>query len=411
MARKPSKSPQRSPVHDRKANINYELQYTRWLLTVLGIWQLISNNVTRLTKVSSLFLIVLSIFAISFVLIPLVMFALTRVKTLRGRFTFIGPVGFRISNLLKLLTMAYRADVIKECIDQIKSDWLEVIIENEREAMLKSVELGRSLTVICAVFMFSSGTFFHVGMPLLKPRKVNALNVTIRPHLYPGYDVFVDSQASPAYEIIFAAHCFCAAGGYTIVTAACNLAAVFVSHVSGQVEVIRLKLETLHGSGDREEADVSEQIASIVRCHVKILRFSGNIKTVLREICLVEILLSTVVICWLEFYCLTEWHNSETISIVTYFLLLISLTFNIFIYCYIGQILKDQCESVGLMTYLIDWHRIPRKNILSLAFTISMTHYPRTITAGGLMQLTIQSFGDVMKTSLAYLNMLRAVTA
>ncbi|XP_063995661.1 uncharacterized protein LOC135173017 [Diachasmimorpha longicaudata] len=404
MVHQPSKLSQQTPTHDKKARINHELQYTHWLLTVLGIWPLISNNMTRLAKVSSLVLIAINIFAVAFVLIPLVMFMATRVKTLRGRFTFTGPVSFRISNFLKLVMMAHRADSIKECIDQIKNDWVEVVIKNEQEAMLKSVELGRKLTMICAAFMFSSGTFFHVGMPLLRPRKVNAFNVTIRPHLYPGYDVFVDSQATPAYEIIFAAHCFCAASGYTIVTAACNLAAVFVSHISGQVEVIRLKLERLHGSGDNKGIDFNEQIASIVRSHVKILRFSEHVKTTLREICLVEILFSTVVICWLEFYCMTEWHNSEAISIVTYFLLLVSLTFNIFIYCYIGQILKDQCESVGLMTYLIDWHRIPSKNILSLAFTISMARCPKTITAGGLMHLTIQSFGDVSNENIVGLS-------
>ncbi|XP_011308547.1 odorant receptor 85b-like [Fopius arisanus] len=398
-------------MSDNDNSITYELQYTRWLLSVLGIWPLISTNVTRLGKLSSLLLMALSIFAISFVLIPLIIYTLTSVKTLRGKFTFIGPVCFRISNLLKLLTMAHRADLIKNCIEQMGNDWLEVIIQEDREVMLKNVNVGRSLTVICAGFMFSSGTFFHVAMPLLRPRKLNAFNITIRPHLYPGYDIFVDSQATPAYEIIFAAHCFSAAGGYTIVTAACNLAAVFVSHVSGQVEVIGLKLQRLHAPGDGQKIDtLGEQIASIVQGHVKILKFSGSIKTVLREICLVEVVLSTLVICWLEFYCLTEWHNSETISIITYFLLLMSLTFNIFIYCYIGQILKDKCESVGLMAYLVDWHRIPTKYILSLAFIISMTRYPRTISAGGLMELTIQSFGDVMKTSLAYLNMMRTLT-
>lgn len=37
-----------------------------------------------------------------------------------------------------------------------------------------------------------------------------------------------------------------------------------------------------------------------------------------------------------------EWENSDAAAILTYFILLISFTFNILIFCYIGELLVEQ---------------------------------------------------------------------
>nr|XP_011308626.1 PREDICTED: uncharacterized protein LOC105269796 [Fopius arisanus] len=320
-----------------------ELQYTQWLLTALGVWSMVSNNVSRKSRVSSLPSVCVILFAIAFTIVPCLMFVTIRMKNLRSRLVFFGPLGFRITNLLKYLFIIYRADILKVCVNHIEADWAEAATKEDQLVMLKSAELGRKLTRMCALFMYSSGIFFH-AMTFLRPRQVDAFNVTIRPHILPGYDFFVNPQLTPTYEIIFGINCLCGAAIYTIVVATCNLAAVFVGHVRGQVQVIRLNLLRLEEYDHRYEnnKDISKGIAFVIRCHVNILRFVGNIRDVLREICLVEVVHSTAVICWLEFFCLTGWKNSEVIFIITYFLLLVSLTFNIFMFCLIGEILDNE---------------------------------------------------------------------
>ncbi|THK33038.1 odorant receptor 4 [Diachasma alloeum] len=386
-----------------------ELQYTQWLLTALGVWPMVSKNVTPKAKVSSFLSVCLILFAIAFTVVPCIMFVTLRMTSMRSRLVFFGPLGFRITNLLKYLFMIYRANILKVCVSRIEADW-SAATEKDQVVMARSAELGRKLTRLCAFFMYGSGIFFH-AMTFLRPRRVDAFNVTIRPHILPGYDLFVNPQVTPTYEIIFGINCLCGAAIYTIVIATCNLAAVFVGHVSGQVQVIRLKLLNLeeYEQNFEKNEDIRKDIAYIVRCHVKMLRY--NVRDVLREICLVEVVHSTTVICWLEFFVLTGWKNSEVIFIVTYFLLLVSLTFNIFMFCYIGEILKNQCASMGHMTYMINWHNMPKENISSLSLIIAMARYPCTITAGGMMELTIRSFGHVMKTSLGYFQMLRTVAA
>ena len=105
-----------------------------------------------------------------------------------------------------------------------------------------------------------------------------------------------------------------------------------------------------------------------------------------------------------------------------------------------------QTVKVGEISYMIDWHRMPGKKSLAIPLMMSMSNSTTKITAGNLIELSISSFGDVsiphdtranvherisaahyphlpikfcyqrfplnkvIKTSVAYLNMLRTFT-
>ncbi|XP_063995662.1 uncharacterized protein LOC135173018 [Diachasmimorpha longicaudata] len=401
------KIPKTRSSRKHNACIEHELQYTRWVLKSLGIWSMVSDDTTNLDRIASFILIILNLFAIVFILIPCLLHMLLKETNPRRRLHLVGPIGFRISNILKYFSIMFRVDIIKQCLNHVENDWSYIDSEVEQKLVMNNVNVGRNLTRLCAIFMFSAGVFYHTVMPLLRKKRINAFNMTIRPHAYPGYDFFIDSQASPTYEIIFVLHCIFAVAGYFMTIAACNLAATFVTHICGQVQIINVKLQNL--TRCTEKSSIAERIASVIKCHVKVLRLSRMIEKILREICMVEVVASTLIICLLEYYCMTEWKDSETASLITYFLLLTALTFNIFIFCYIGEILKDQCQVVGEITYMVEWYQIPSKNSLKLALIIAMARVPQKITAGGMMELTIQSFGSVIKTSVAYLNILRAM--
>lgn len=39
---------------------------------------------------------------------------------------------------------------------------------------------------------------------------------------------------------------------------------------------------------------------------------------------------------------LQEWSNSDSVAIITYGILLTSFSLNVYIYCHVGELLKDQ---------------------------------------------------------------------
>ncbi|XP_034944731.1 odorant receptor 67c-like [Chelonus insularis] len=277
--------------------------------------------------------------------------------------------------------------------------------------MYEYVKLGRKFMTFCTFFMYSGGISYHTVMPFFLNVSPMIGNKTRRPHIYFGYDSVFDSQATPTYEIVFFVHLVGSIITYTLAVAACSLAALFASHICGQVDILNTLLYDLVSDTNQSSKKLLDrQIAVIIKSHVRILRFAEMIEQMLREICLVEVLASTLIICLLEYYFLMEWTNSETIVLVTYIVLIISLSCNMFIFCYIGEILQEQCASIGQSTYMIKWYQLNGKAGLSLMLVIAMANYPLKITAGGLMDLNIRSFGSIIKTSVVYLNMLRTVT-
>ncbi|XP_017885095.1 odorant receptor 22c-like [Ceratina calcarata] len=121
-----------------------------------------------------------------------------------------------------------------------------------------------------------------------------------------------------------------------------------------------------------------------------------------------EFLGCTLDICLVGYYVIMEINDLKTA--ITYVSLLISLTFNIFIFCYIGEIVTENCRKIGEMSYMIEWYRLPGKKKLCCVMIIAMSNSTASLTAGKMVELTINTFANVIKTAVGFLNVLRATT-
>ncbi|XP_046835672.1 uncharacterized protein LOC124431615 isoform X1 [Vespa crabro] len=324
-------------------DIRYALQFCRWVLKPIGIWPLIYDGVTKREIIISIVLGFACVSCLCFVLIPSGLHTLIYEKNINVKLKLFGPVGFCLTSTIKYCYLGIKGKAIGRCIICMEKDWRHIGDEDYRKIMIKHATVGRNLTILCASFLYSGGMSYHTIMPLFSRKRIDE-NHTIRPLTYPGYDHFFESQASPTYEIIFITHCIYALITYNITTATCSLAATFVSHVCGQVQIIISRLDDLIDGKRSKNTLLADRLAVIIQDHVKVLRFSEQVDKVLREVCLMELVASTLIICLLQYYCMTEWTNNDAIAILTYFILLVSFTFNIFIFCYIGELLVNQLE-------------------------------------------------------------------
>ncbi|XP_058805751.1 uncharacterized protein LOC131672506 [Phymastichus coffea] len=104
-----------------------------------------------------------------------------------------------------------------------------------------------------------------------------------------------------------------------------------------------------------------------------------------------------------------DYENRETVASITYSLLLVSCVLNIFMLCYVGEILTEQCESIGYAAYVTDWYRLPRRQAKNLVLLIATTQCPVYLTAGKMFNLSILSFSNLIKAAASYLEILRTV--
>ncbi|XP_076376060.1 odorant receptor 83a-like isoform X2 [Megalopta genalis] len=142
-----------------------------------------------------------------------------------------------------------------------------------------------------------------------------------------------------------------------------------------------------------------------------ILLYAKTIGESFSEIIFMEITASTFLICLLEYCCLTEWMNSNGIAITTYAIYIISLTFNTLIFCYIGEVLTDQCSQIGFASYEVDWYNLPGKNARSFVLLNAISLYPPRLVGGKVTELSLDLFTVILKSSIVYLNLLRTLTS
>ncbi|THK33032.1 odorant receptor 67c-like [Diachasma alloeum] len=397
-----------APSERSKDDMKYSTELNRWFLTPIGIWST-RSDAHIIEKILSELLVFLSCFLICFLLVPCGLHTFIKEQDPKLKMKMIGPLSFCLMSITKYLLLVARRREIRHCLEHIDIDWRRVRYLDDREIMMMNAKLGRFIACLCAVFMYGGGFFYHTIMPFAAGSFVTPDNITIRPLVYAIYDPLFSAQTTPAYEIVFTIQWFSGFVNYSVTIGACSLAAVFVLHICGQLKIVSSRLESFVKGRTDERKNVESRMAEIIELHLRALGFVVRVEGILNEICLIEFVGCTMNICFLGYYFMTEFEQSAAIATVTYCVLLVSFTFNIFIFCYIGEMLTQQGDKVGRTAYMIKWYELPAKSARGLILLLAMTKNPASITAGKMAELSFRSFCGVLKTAAAYLNLLRTV--
>ncbi|XP_019699413.2 odorant receptor 63a-like isoform X2 [Harpegnathos saltator] len=387
------------------------IQLNRWIMKPIGVWPR-SIEISWAERLVYMLVNVICVSLIGFLFIPCAIYIALEVEEIYDMLRLFGPMSFCLMAVVKYSSLICRENDIRRGIEHIENDWMNTRHYDDRSIMIRNAKFGRRLVAICAFFMYGGAVFYYLAMPF-SHGKITELgsNLTYRPLVYPVARLIVDARYSPVSEIFFWLQCVSGFLTHSITTVACSLAAVFVMHAYGRMEVLMKWIEHLVDGREDFCSNVDDRLAMIVQQHVRVLHFVSLTDRILREISIVEIIGCTLNMCFLGYYVIMEWETVELASYVTYTILFTSLTFNIFIFCYIGELIAGQFKKIGEISYMIEWHRLPRKNGLCLVLMIVMSNSSVKLTAGNYVELSLNTFGDVVKTSVAYLNMLRTLTS
>ncbi|XP_018364275.1 PREDICTED: odorant receptor 22c-like [Trachymyrmex cornetzi] len=391
-----------------KNDFRTNLQLNIWIMKIIGTWPLTHSSVEMLWyKVLNIICYIL----LALLLIPSGIYIVLEIKDFYNQLKLGSALTFFFMAVLKYCALLLRENDIRKCIDYIKNDWRNVRYMDERRIMLENANFGRRLVVICSVLMYGGVTFYFVAVPLTRAKiKEEDTNLTYRRLVFPVPSVIVDARRSPVNEIFYFIQLFAGFIAHNITVAACSLAALLAMHACGQLQVLMSWINHLVDGREGVNDTTNERLAKIIQLHMRILNFISLTEELLHEISLVEVVGCTLNICFLGYYCMMEWDFKKPVSGLTYLILLISLTFNIFIFCYIGELVTEQIIKVRESSYMIDWYRLPEKKSLAVILIICMSNATTRLTAGNMIELSISSFGNVIKSSVAYLNMLRTFT-
>ncbi|XP_043283190.1 uncharacterized protein [Venturia canescens] len=400
-----------------KGDFEEALRYTRWLLRILGIWHLVATKSMKIEKYLSRVIVPLVLLAMISLTLPIYSHVITRPIDHLELIVLLGPIVAQTANIFMYLTTIMRSDTIRACIRHIEIDWKRIENSTERRIMRRHARFSHTLTIACIIFMYTAALCYSLIMPLMAGNTINEFNETLRPLPVPGTDIFIDAQANVIYEIVFAMNFISALFHDTVITAVCHLAIILVSHACGQIQVIIWNLENnfQHSASAAEKKPLrrfmTERIRFIVLRHVRLLKFVENIEKALKEIFLIEVVSSTLIMCFIEYDIIIalEHTSVDRLEMISYVMLLASFTFNLFLYCQFGEVLNSQCQRVGTIAYMIDWYKLPNRIQLDFIMIMNTARYPCKLTAGGIMELSIANFASISKTSVAFLNMMRTM--
>ncbi|XP_032689619.1 odorant receptor 22c-like [Odontomachus brunneus] len=390
-------------------DIRYTVHVTRGVLNLIGVWPS-QVNPSNLRLVWTRLLRVLCQALLYFIFIPGMLKIFLKESNARRRLKMIGPMCNCLMAVLKHMLLICQNNKIKDCIKHIEEDWAQVSQTEDRRIMMGNSKIGRSLAILCVAFVYGSGFSYRTIVPITRGVVVTPQNVTIKPLGFAGYYVFIDPQKTPAYEIIFTIQFLSGFVQYSVTSGACSLAALLVLHACGQFKILIAKMENLTRMNQFSNVDVNRKLAAVVKQHIRIKSFLDKVEDILQYMCLVEVIGCTFILCLLGYYIIIEWENNDAVSMLTYTILLLTFIFNIFILCFIGELLTDQSMKMYITSCTLSWYRIPYKTARSLVLVVAISSIPTKITAEKFMDLSLNSFGIIMRTSFAYLNILRTTS-
>ncbi|XP_034171936.2 odorant receptor 4-like [Osmia lignaria lignaria] len=388
-------------------DLKYAMTFVRLNLKLVGAWPT-SITSSPYSKILKTIQIIVVYFLYFLIIVPGFLYMFLRTNSGKVRLKVLGPILNCGMQFVKYTILLFRAKEIRKCLDVIREDWMNSR-EDDRLILRSRAKLGRKLILTVMITLYGGGLCYRTIIPLMRGPIVTPNNVTIRPVACAGYFIFINEQQTPNYEIIFTLQFFSGIVTYAATSGSYGIFTLLVLHMCSLLRMLTKKMKELDARSDLSEQTVQKRIVDIVEHERKIKELLRNVEAIIEYVCFVDIAGNTCLICLMGYRIITESEKNDATFIIICITLQISFILCSFILCYIGQLLVNENDVLGMTSITIDWYRLPVKKARCLILIIAMSNYPMQLTAGKVVAISLVTFTDIMKMSMAYLNILREI--
>nr|XP_012219955.1 PREDICTED: odorant receptor 22c-like [Linepithema humile] len=187
-----------------------------------------------------------------------------------------------------------------------------------------------------------------------------------------------------------------------------------ILHTSGQIDILCDALEEI--SPEKNDHRLAVAITKeLIGKHQKIIIFSNKIEKIFCYIALIQFMSSTLVTCCLGFMIVTSigtMEDSDSVdssALMKAIVFYMAVTVEAFIFCFSGEYLSAKSKMIGDAAYKSIWYNL-NPNESKLILLIMLRSQRRlTITAGKIMDLSLEAFTSIIKASVSYVSVLHAM--
>ncbi|KAL6254510.1 hypothetical protein P5V15_014563 [Pogonomyrmex californicus] len=314
-------------------------------------------------------------------------------------------------SFLKLLSLWSNRRIFYDILLAIKKDWSDVNICDKSVSyiMTSNAELSRLCSNVLISINATAAICYSMANLLRSTDLKEDLNVSLR--VLPIKMEFpFEVDASPLFEMLAVGQILHVVSIASIVGMINCLVVTLVLHVSGQIDILCQELLTICGDGTLQDNLIVASVRLLIIKHQKIITLSENIEELYSDIALMQILSNTVVICCIGFTIIGSLtKEGATVMMLKSAIFYVAITLEAFIFCFAGEYLSAKSKSIGDAVYETLWYDMTPAECRILLFVILRSQKRLTITAGNVMDLSLEGFTSVMKASASYMSVLHAM--
>ncbi|XP_046837328.1 odorant receptor 2a-like [Vespa crabro] len=154
---------------------------------------------------------------------------------------------------------------------------------------------------------------------------------------------------------------------------------------------------------------VNRRIRSLVKMHLKIIWMAESLDNAFNIVLLDELLGNSIVLAISIYYVLMSYDTAEMATCCTFVFFAFTALLMLYGFCTIGDQLIQQSENVLNAYYECNWQDMSNSTKRSLLICMIRSQKYFNLTGGKFYVFSLNGFTDVLKTSMAYLSMLRTI--
>ncbi|XP_057338917.1 odorant receptor 22c-like [Microplitis mediator] len=328
----------------------------------------------------------------------------------------LAPFIIDIVCVAKYINSIYNAELMIILFERIKKDWRLIPRNREKKILESHVDLGRLMSVGYAGFAFITTVIF-VTEPIL-PRIINKLtksneSVPLKFALPLEYIIF--EKENHYWLMLIITNIF--AINMIVVIISCDIMFItFVQHVCGLFAVVGFRIENsptgkITGKNKKEVSsrknsqDVAyRHLVSCIRSHRRALEFAELVETTFSTSFGVVVALNLPIMSITGLQLITQSNTVE--QTLKYLMFALAQMLHLFFDCFLSQNLTDMSSQIPQCIANMKWYYNSKESQKLILLMIMRSQVPCKLTAGKIMELSIENFGVMVKTSGSYFTML-----
>ncbi|XP_058796035.1 odorant receptor 9a-like isoform X2 [Phymastichus coffea] len=392
---------QRRPTFDDYTFLN------RWGLTFLGVWRDEGKADRLLRNCLHNFHVLILFGLMTLLLVPQWLDIYVLWGNIDANTETLVLVVFTICAMNKLYCLLSARHIFKDLISTMEENWKETMSETgpeaakHRDILLDMASKARVYTIRYGFLMYSTASMYFVS-PFMGMQQDH-----VRARKYPFFGwYYFDRFSDFYYGLCYLSQLMAGVSVGTSNYSADSIFLVAIYHSCAQLRIIQHDLKKLGGESDASTSP--GRVTDLIGKHQKEIRTARKLAALFTGSSFQQLLVSCAIICIIGFKIIITLDQGG-FQVLVYVAFMFVALLQIFLYCRPGDELITQSTAVGYAVYQSRWYALDVPTKRKVNMMILRSQRPLKMTAGSFYVLSLPNFTKILKTSMSFLSLFKAI--